>query len=580
MSGAGLQSAFGTGASSLSALDVRSAGAAGVRAAEDDPSDAPAAADPSYEVAWTPDGSEWSEGGSRQIAVTDTSATIEGLTDGQRYAFRVRVVQGDWQGEWSDTVYATPAPLSATLAQPFADLAMANGAARGLDMGEHFSGDGLTYAVMVTTTHKRTGEVKTAPINTVARNKVTGAWSDDVLTLTAGPSGRHVLTLAITATDGEGGTASDSFELTVDGTGAPGRPEAPEAVAGDGEIALSWSAPAEDGGEAVASYDVDIGIGGDWSAGPDTVTGLTGTSTTVSDLTNGTAYDFRVRAANGAGAGEWSEAVSATPKAAEHIVAPAAPTGLAGTSADGGVALAWSAPADTGGADIASYEVDIGIGGDWSAGPDTIAGISGTSTTVTGLVNGTAYDFRVHAVNGVGAGAWSETVSVTPAAPATLILAFPDLSLGHGATHVLNMGEHFSGTGLAYEVMVTTLNKRSGQIRTGKLNTVARNKVTGVWSGDELTLTTGPKGHHVLTLDITAADIAGGEASDGFQLTVGTSETESLAAEALRSALAGQARSMLEEASATITGRMNAGTSGSDVLTAFAGLFGAPGMSL
>ena len=228
-SGASLQSASATGASSLPVFDARSASAAGVRTTEDDPpeddpSDAPEAADPSYEVAWTPDGSEWSEGGSRQIAVTDASATVEGLTNGQRYALRVRVVQGEWQGEWSDTVYANPAPLPATLVQPFADLSLANGAARGLDMGEHFSGDGLTYAVMVTTTHKGTGEVKTAPINTVARNKVRGAWSDDVLTLTAGPSGRHVLALAITATDGEGGTASDSFELTVDGTGAPGRP--------------------------------------------------------------------------------------------------------------------------------------------------------------------------------------------------------------------------------------------------------------------------------------------------------------------------------------------------------------------
>ena len=441
-------------------------------------------------------------------------------------------------------------------------------------MAEHFTGDGLTFGVMVTTTHKRTGKVKTGPINTVARNKVRGVWSDDVLTLTAGPSGRHVLTLAVTATDGNGATASDSFTLTVDATGMPGRPDALAAVAGDGTVALTWAAPAEDGGEAVASYDVEIGIGGDWSAGPDMVTGLTGTSAKISDLANGTAYDFRVRAVNGAGAGEWSDSVVSTPKAADVVAAPAAPTGLAGTSADGGVALAWSAPADTGGAAIASYEVDIGIGGDWSAGPDTMTGITGTSKTVTGLVNGTAYDFRVRAVNSAGSGAWSETVSVTAVAPATLILALPDLELANGEVHAIDMTEHFTGTGLAYEVMVTTTHKRTGQVKTGPINTVARNKVRGSWSGHVLTLTAGPSGHHVLGMEVIATDIAGGEASDDFQLTVGTSETESLATEALRNALASQARSMLEDASSAIGGRMQSGVKGTDALTAFAGLFG------
>ena len=508
----------------------------------------------------------------RLTGLTGTAAEIGDLANGTEYALRVRAVNAIGAGAWSEAAHGTPTAPSLT--QPFDDLALAHGVARSLDMAEHFTGDGLTYGVMVTTTHKRTGKVKTGPINTVARNKVRGVWSDDVLTLTAGPSGRHVLTLAVTATDGNGATASDSFTLTVDATGMPGRPDALAAVAGDGTVALTWAAPAEDGGEAVASYDVEIGIGGDWSAGPDMVTGLTGTSTTISDLTNGTAYDFRVRAVNGAGAGEWSEAVVSTPKAADAVAAPAAPTGLAGTSADGGVALAWTAPADDGGAVIASYEVDIGIGGDWDEGPQNVTGLTETSATVTGLANGTAHDFRVRAVNSAGAGAWSETVSVIPVAPATLILALPDLELANSEVHAIDMTEHFTGTGLAYEVMVTTTHKRTGKVKTGPINTVARNKVRGAWSDDVLTLTAGPSGHHVLGMEVTATDLAGGTASDEFQLTVGTSETESLATEALRNALASQARSMLEDASSAIGGRMQSGGRGTDALTAFAGLFG------
>ena len=411
---------------------------------------------------------------------SQTSDTLEamvtGLENGQPYALRVRALQGAETSAWPETVHATPAEPGPSLTQPFADLALPNASVHSLDMGEHFSGTDLTYDVMVTTTHKGTGEVKTAPINTVARNKVRGAWSDDVLTLTAGASGHHVLTLAVTATDGDEATASDSFQLTV---------------------------------------------------GP----------------------------------------TDATPPLS-------APTGLAGTSGDGEVALTWTAPAGDGGAAIASYEVDIGIGGDWDEGPQNVTGITATSTTVTGLTNGTAHDFRVRTVSSTGAGAWSETVSVTPVAPATLILALPDLELDNNEVHAIDMTEHFTGTGLAYEVMVTTTHKRTGQVKTGPINTVARNKVRRSWSGHVLTLTAGPSGHHVLGMEMIATDAAGGEASDDFALVVGTASSEALATNALRNALASQARSMLEDASSAIGGRMQSGGAGTDALTAFAGLFG------
>ena len=97
----------------------------------------------------------------------------------------------------------------------FDDVELSDDETIDLDMADHFSGDGLTYKVMVTTTHQRTGVVKTAPINTVARNKVTGAWNGAVLTLTGGHAASQTLTIEITATDEYGGSASDDFTYTL-----------------------------------------------------------------------------------------------------------------------------------------------------------------------------------------------------------------------------------------------------------------------------------------------------------------------------------------------------------------------------
>ncbi len=83
-------------------------------------------------------------------------------------------------------------------------------------MASHFSGDGLTYEVMVTTTHQRTGAEKTGALNSVARNKVSGSWNGDVLTLTGGRAVSQTLTIKVTATDQYGGTASDEFTFTLD----------------------------------------------------------------------------------------------------------------------------------------------------------------------------------------------------------------------------------------------------------------------------------------------------------------------------------------------------------------------------
>ena len=90
-----------------------------------------------------------------------------------------------------------------------------------------------------------------------------------------------------------------------------------------------------------------------------------------------------------------------------------APTGLTATAGNALVSLAWTAPSGT----ITDYRVQYSSdsGTTWTTFADGTS--TATSATVTSLTNGTAYAFRVAAVNGTAVGTYtSASSSVTPTA--------------------------------------------------------------------------------------------------------------------------------------------------------------------
>jgi hypothetical protein len=190
-------------------------------------------------------------------------------------------------------------------------------------------------------------------------------------------------------------------------TADPGAPTGLTASAGDAQVTLSWAAPASDGGAAIVGYLIYQGTspGGESSTPvPESdITGCTSTATTgsctVTALANGTAYYFKVAAVNDLEAvGPMSNEASAIPVAP---IDPGAPTGLTASAGDAQVTLSWAAPAPNGGPQVTSYDIYDATTADFQAA--TLAGTSlGTSTTVTGLTDGTTYYFWVTAVNTTG----------------------------------------------------------------------------------------------------------------------------------------------------------------------------------
>ena len=83
--------------------------------------------------------------------------------------------------------------------------------------------------------------------------------------------------------------------------------------------------------------------------------------------------------------------------------APGAPTAVSATAGDGSATVTWTAPVN-GGSPLTRYTVTPLIGGIAQAAVDVTGSPLPTSTTVTGLTNGTAYTFTVTATNAIGTG--------------------------------------------------------------------------------------------------------------------------------------------------------------------------------
>ena len=90
-------------------------------------------------------------------------------------------------------------------------------------------------------------------------------------------------------------------------TSAPEVPRNLTAVGGDGQVVLTWEAPASDGGTAITDYKYRIDGKGRWIS-----IGSTGTTYTVTGLANGTVYIFQVRAVNRIGTSRASNRAEAT----------------------------------------------------------------------------------------------------------------------------------------------------------------------------------------------------------------------------------------------------------------------------
>ena len=361
----------------------------------------------------SPTWGDWTEWNATDNSTT-TTATITGLTNDTAYQVQVRASNSAGDGTWSTSTKAVPVPQppdapNAPTANVWNEELKLSWSAPSIN-GSAITDYDVQYRACTATPLSCTTsptwddwtEWNATDNSTTTTATITGLTNDTAYQV------------QVRASNSAGdGTWSTSTKATPTAQ-RPSRPDAPSLTHGDTSLTVAWTAPSNNG-EAITSYRVrrcDDSL--DCSANsnnwrPTDITAAN-TSTTLTGLTNGTTYQVQVRATNRVGNGPFSPSAKEKPYTVPS--APAAPTLTVQSTA---LAVSWSAPSDNGGAAIAGYKVgrcstSCNTDSNW-----TVTTLTGTTTTLTGLTNGTAYQVRVAATNSAGDSDWSTTATATPA---------------------------------------------------------------------------------------------------------------------------------------------------------------------
>ncbi|MBL4596972.1 MAG: fibronectin type III domain-containing protein, partial [Robiginitomaculum sp.] len=222
------------------------------------------------------------------------------------------------------------------------------------------------------------------------------------------------------------GTSTASTDANATPIDVPGAPlNVAVTSAGDATVSLSWSTPSsdsgvtvDDGGSDITDYVVEFNNGSGWETFDEGV-GV-GTTATVTGLTNGDNYSFRIFASNAKGTIYPSLIVSEVPSTVTTVARSLTAIPMSSTE----ISLSWSAPVSDGGSPITGYQIERKDGSiDSSSSWSIIESASSTSTALTAidgdgdsslrLFAGTTYSYRVSAINSDGVGTASSIVQGT-----------------------------------------------------------------------------------------------------------------------------------------------------------------------
>uniref|UniRef100_A0A3Q1FX60 Titin n=1 Tax=Acanthochromis polyacanthus TaxID=80966 RepID=A0A3Q1FX60_9TELE len=318
-------------------------------------------------------------------------ATIEGLTTGEEYSFRVIAV--------NDKGRSDAKPLAASVVvkditmEPIINLLFNTYSVK--------SGDDLKIDVpfkgrpQPEVSWKKDGQVLK---QTTRVNVVTSKTSSKIVIKDA--TKEDVGKYEITLTNSVGTKTGEISVIILDKPGPPSNIKVDEVSADF--ICLSWDPPTYDGGCQINNYVVEKRdtTTTTWQIVSATVAR---TSIKVSRLTQGTEYQFRIAAENRYGK---SHAVDSAPVVAQYpFEPPGSPTNLhVAHATKTGMLVVWGRPASDGGSPVIGYHVECKDQSSilWTKVNRGL--LAETQFKMTGIEEGLQYQFRVYAENIAGIG--------------------------------------------------------------------------------------------------------------------------------------------------------------------------------
>ncbi|MXW69298.1 MAG: hypothetical protein F4Z61_05115, partial [Acidimicrobiia bacterium] len=253
-------------------------------------------------------------GGWTEVSLGDVRRhVLTGLPAGTLYRVRLRAVSAEGAGAWSEPGRTGTSPrfdpASVTRSVPENSAAgtavgapVTAASESGVALRYNFGGDGPPEFVI----DGSSGQLRVAE----------GASLDY-----EGGKREYAATVVASYMVGGGVAAEELVDVArvtirVTDVPAPGRPDAPTVTGGTEQVAVSWSAPENEGPE-ITGYDLRYREKGD-----DDWTDVSALGTVLSDtipgLEAGTTYEVRVRASSSEGAGPWSESGEGTTEAANR----------------------------------------------------------------------------------------------------------------------------------------------------------------------------------------------------------------------------------------------------------------------
>ena len=275
------------------------------------------------------------------------------------------------------------------------------------------------------------------------------------------------------AEDGALSTAVNFIPQSV-----PGAPTAVSAVAGVGQVTLTWSAPTNAGGLTISDYSIT-------ATGQDEIIVASNLTTrVVTNLTAGSEYTFQIKARNSLG-----KSLPGSFSAVTVPTTPGAPTSVTTSVTGTSISANWVAPASNGGSAITGYKAYLinAAGNDVDNKAPTT-----TSTEFTNVTPGT-YTVRVISTNLVGDSARSvASSSATVAAASSKLANDPVISPGTIPDLVIDGTVDVSTTTPSTgSVTVTVTGNPSGactyDASTKKITAIAAGTCTISASSDETT---------------------------------------------------------------------------------------------